>query len=178
MRDERAFEALYQATSSHLLGVAMLVMRRRERAEEVLQEAYVNVWNGASQYAQTDASPMSWLISIVRHKALDHLRAGRRHDAHASLDAEDGAMLHESAIDLPDPLALLATASAQLGVRECLEGLDPPLRQSLALAYYGGMSHSEVSRQLRAPLGTVKAWLKRGVDRLRSCLDAIPKISP
>lgn len=178
LRDERAFAALYQATSAHLLGVAMLVMRRRERAEEVLQESYINVWHAAGQYAQTDASPMSWLISIVRHKALDHLRAGRRNDAHASLDFDDGATTDEQASDLPDPLALLVMASTQLGVRECLEGLDAPLRQSLALAYYGGLSHGEVSKKLRAPLGTVKTWLKRGIDRLRTCLDAAPVLSP
>jgi RNA polymerase sigma-70 factor (ECF subfamily) len=69
--DERAFVALYNATAPHLLGVAMMIVKRRERAEEVLQEAYVNVWHSAGRYAQTDASPMSWLISIVRNKSLD-----------------------------------------------------------------------------------------------------------
>lgn len=170
LRDERAFDALYQATSSHLLGVAMLVMKRRERAEEVLQEAFVNVWHGASQYAQTDASPMSWLISIVRHKALDHLRASKSHDAQASIDADDGAAAHTAVAEGTDPLALLTAASAQLNVRACLDGLDAPLRQSLALAYYEGLSHGQVSRRLQSPLGTVKGWLRRGADKLRDCL--------
>lgn len=172
LRDERAFEALYQATSSHLLGVATLMMKRRERAEEVLQEAFVNVWNGASQYAQTDASPMSWLISIVRHKALDHLRASKRHDTQASIDAEDGAAAHSVVAEGVDPVALLTAASAHLNVRACLESLDAPLRQSLALAYYEGLSHGQVSRRLQAPLGTVKGWLRRGADKLRDCLSA------
>lgn len=173
LRDDEAFSALYEATSSHLLGVAMLVMKRRERAEEVLQESFVNVWNSAAQYAQTDASPMSWMISIVRHKALDHLRAGRNHDAQASIDADDGAAAHSVVADgSTDPLALLAAASTRLNVRACMDGLDAPLRQSLALAYYEGLSHSDVSRRLRAPLGTVKGWLRRGVDQLRDCLDA------
>lgn len=164
--DQPAFEQLYQATSAHLLGVAMLVLRRRERAEEVLQEAFVNIWHNAGGYAQTGASPMSWLITIVRNKALDHLRSGRHTDKHEAL--EDHEALPS---DRPDPLALLAAASGTLGVRACLDSLDAPLRQSLALAYYEGQTHDEVARHLRAPLGTVKTWLRRGLERLRACLD-------
>ena len=173
MHDDDAFSALYRATSAHLLGVAMLVMKRRERAEEVLQEAFVNVWHGASKYAQTDASPMSWMISIVRHKALDHLRAGKHHDAQMSIDEEEGAGLHIAAADRADPLALLTAASVQLNVRACLDGLDAPLRQSLAMAYYEGLTHKQVSRRLQVPLGTVKGWFRRGADKLRDCLGAM-----
>ena len=172
LRDERAFEALYQATSAHLLGVAMLVMRRRERAEEVLQEAFVNVWHGAAKYAQTDASPMSWLISIVRHKGLDHLRANKHYDSQTSLEADDGAAADTLVAEDIDPLALLTLASVQHSVRACLDGLDAPLRQSLALAYYEGLSHGQVSNRLQVPLGTVKGWLRRGADKLRDCLRA------
>lgn len=177
LRDERAFEALYQATSAHLLGVAMLVMRRRERAEEVLQEAFVNVWHGAAQYAQTEASPMSWLISIVRHKGLDHLRASKNHDAQTSFEADDGAGADTLTTEGADPLALLTSASAQHSVRACLDGLDAPLRQSLALAYYEGLSHGQVSHRLQAPLGTVKGWLRRGADKLRDCLRATRELT-
>jgi len=166
--DQPAFKQLYQATSAHLLGVAMLVLRRRERAEEVLQEAFVNIWHNAGGYAQTGASPMSWLITIVRNKALDHLRSSRQADTHVSLDE------HESvASERPDPLALLTQASGELGLRTCLDKLDAPLRQSLALAYYEGQTHDEVARHLRAPLGTVKTWLRRGIERLRACLDGL-----
>jgi RNA polymerase sigma-70 factor, ECF subfamily len=166
--DQPAFEQLYQATSAHLLGVAMLVLRRRERAEEVLQEAFVNIWHNAGGYAQTGASPMSWLITIVRNKALDHLRSSKQADTHEPLDE------HESvASERPDPLALLTQASGTLGLRACLDSLDAPLRQSLALAYYEGQTHDEVARHLRAPLGTVKTWLRRGIERLRACLDGL-----
>jgi RNA polymerase sigma-70 factor (ECF subfamily) len=166
--DQPAFEQLYRATSAHLLGVALLVLRRRERAEEVLQEAFVNVWHNAGGYAQTSASPMSWLIAIVRNKALDHLRSSKHADTHESLDE------HESlASERPDPLALLTEASGVLGLRTCLDSLDAPLRQSLALAYYEGRTHDEVARHLRAPLGTVKTWLRRGLERLRACLDGL-----
>lgn len=163
--DQAAFEQLYAATSAHLLGVAVLVLKRRERAEEVLQEAFVNIWHHAGGYAQTGASPMSWLITVVRNKALDHLR--RTGEAHDTLDEPDH--LPGSA---PDPLALLSQASSALGLRACLDGLDAPLRQSLALAYYEGCSHAEVASQLRTPLGTVKTWLRRGLERLRACMEA------
>lgn len=171
MRDERAFAALYQATSSRLLGVALLMMKRRERAEEVLQESFVNVWMHAEQFVQTQASPMSWLVSIVRHKALDHLRRSRQTDRHASMDDEEGEAAYAVASEAPDPSALLSAASTQLGLQICLEGLDAPLRQSLALAYYEGLSHPQIAGRLRAPLGTVKSWLRRGVERLRVCLN-------
>lgn len=169
--DERAFFALYQATAAHLLGVALLLMKRRERAEEVLQESFVNVWDHAGQFVQTQASPMSWLISIVRHKALDHLRRSRYTDRHVSLDAGDGLAAHRVASDTADPLALLSAASARLGLETCLGSLEAPLRQSLALAYYEGLSHPEIAGRLQAPLGTVKTWLRRGIDRLRACLN-------
>lgn len=169
LRDEQAFVSLYNATAPHLLGVAFKMMRRRERAEEVLQEAYVNVWHNAGRYAQTEASPMSWLISIVRNKALDHLRASRHSDTHTSLD-DDVNPIDDLRDDAPDALSLLATASEQLGVRQCMASLDAPLRQSLALAYYEGLSHQDISDRLRAPLGTVKTWLRRAADKLRECL--------
>lgn len=171
LRDERAFAALYKATSPHLLGVAMLMMKRRERAEEVLQESFVNIWLHAGKFVQSEASPMSWLISIVRHKALDHLRKSQHADRHASIDEEEGAAACLIATEAPGPAELLSAASAQLDLQSCLESLDASLRQSLALAYYEGLSHPEIAHRLRAPLGTVKSWVRRGVERLRACLD-------
>jgi RNA polymerase sigma-70 factor (ECF subfamily) len=176
LRDERAFASLYQATSSQLLGIAMLIMKRRERAEEVLQESFVNVWVHADQFAQTEGSAMSWMISIVRHKALDHLRRSRKTDRHASIDEEDGEAAYSIVSDTPDPLALLSAASEQLGLQGCLASLDAPLRQSLALAYYEGLTHTQIAVRLRAPLGTVKSWVRRGVERLRTCLNEQPEL--
>ena len=106
LRDERAFAALYQATSSQLLGVAMLILKRRERAEEVLQDSFVNIWIHAGQFVQTEVSPMSWLVSIVRHKALDHLRQSRHADRHVSIDEEEGNAVYAIASEAPDPVEL------------------------------------------------------------------------
>ena len=106
LRDKRTFAALYQATSSQLLGVAVLILKRRERAEEVLQESFVNIWIHAGQFVQTKASPMSWLVSIVRHKAVDHLRQSRHADRHVSIDEEEGNAAYAIASEAPDPVEL------------------------------------------------------------------------
>lgn len=168
--DRAAFARVYQATSAHLFGVALRILNRRDAAEDVLQEAFMSVWHHAGSYQSAASQPMTWLISIVRNKALDVVRsAAVRHETQLSTD-EDG-----EAVDIederPNPLALLTQAADTLAIRGCMEALDASHRQSLALAYYHGMSHSEVADHMRAPLGSVKAWVRRGLDRLKKCLE-------
>lgn len=170
--DRAAFRRVYDATSAHLFGVALRILNRRDLAEDVLQEAFVNVWHHAGSYQAAQSPPMTWLISIVRNRALDHLRAGQRQVA-ASLDdaGADGDEARQVADERPDPMQLLLAAGDALAVRACLEAIDASQRQCLALAYYHGFSHSEVAEHLRAPLGSVKAWIRRGLERLKRCLD-------
>jgi RNA polymerase sigma-70 factor (ECF subfamily) len=168
--DRAALRKVYDATSAHLFGVALRILRRRELAEDALQEAFVNVWNHAGSYRASHAAPMTWLISIVRNKALDHLRSGQLHLAE-SIDADDEHETKQIADDRPDPVQLLLAAADALSIRACLEAIEASQRQSLALAYYHGYSHSEVAEHLSAPLGSVKAWIRRGLERLRKCLD-------
>ncbi len=169
--DKKAFALLYRATAPYLMGVAILMVKRRERAEDVLQDAFVNVWRSAGLYAQTSASPMSWLISIVRNKSLDHLRAGKRGDEQHFMDDEPEISSEEMG-GVTDPLELLSIAGQAHGVRQCLETLEAPVRQALAIAYYEGNTQDQVSRQLSVPLGTVKTWIRRGLLHLRHCLEA------
>ena len=168
--DRSAFARVYELTSAHLFGVALRILNRQELAEDVLQDAFVNVWNNAGSYSAAVAQPMTWLISIVRNKALDHLRSQQRHKAESLTagDDEDDEMQIED--DRPDPLGLLTQAADALRIRDCLDTLDASHRQSLALCYYHGMSHSEAAEHLDAPLGTVKAWVRRGLERLKKCL--------
>lgn len=170
--DRAALRRVYDATSAHLFGVALRILNRRDLAEDVLQEAFVNVWHHAGSYQAQQGQPMTWLISIVRNKALDHLRAGQRHAAD-SLDEDESedAPQRQLADDRPNPAELLLQAADALSIRGCLEGLDPSPRQCLALAYYHGLSHSEVAAHLAAPLGSVKAWVRRGLERLKTCLE-------
>jgi RNA polymerase sigma-70 factor, ECF subfamily len=170
--DRAAFARVYRATSAHLFGVALRILNRRDVAEDVLQEAFVNVWHHAGSYQAATSQPMTWLISIVRNRALDVVRsAAVRHET-SSVDDEGGDAAGNVADSAPGPLALLTQATDALAIRGCLEALDSAHRQSLALAYYHGLSHSEIATHLRAPLGSVKAWVRRGLERLKHCLEA------
>jgi RNA polymerase sigma-70 factor (ECF subfamily) len=174
--DRAAFRRLYDATSPPLLGVALRILRQRDRAEEVLQDAYVNIWNRASGYQAALSQPMTWLTAIVRNRALDEIRSSTRH-ATDSLDAMDNNGKNTATQDIedttPGPQTLLEQAADALAIRDCLDEIDGPQRQCLALAYYQGFSHSEVARHIGSPLGSVKVWLRRGLDKLKRCLDRL-----
>ena len=170
LRDRAAFRRLYDATAPYLLGVALRIVRHRERAEEVLQDAFVNAWNRAGAYQAALSQPMTWLTAIVRNRALDELRGAARRRTE-SLDDDAGGPARELADDGPTPLRLLEDAADALAIRDCLAAIDGPQRQCLVLAYYQGLSHSEVAQTMRSPIGSVKVWIRRGLERLRRCLD-------
>ena len=177
--DHAAFARVYERTHAHLFGLALRMLGREQAAEDVLQEAFVSIWKSAAQYRSRidgqDIQPMTWLIAIVRNKSLDALRARTRRketelpDAD-TLDAdEDAAAAGPSS---PSALDLLSQATQALQIEGCMNALEGSYRQSLALAYYQGLSHTEVAAQMGAPLGSVKAWIRRGLERLKSCLSA------
>ena len=169
--DRAAFARVYQATSAHLFGVALRILNRRDAAEDVLQEAFVSVWHHAGSYQAATSQPMTWLISIVRNRALDVVRsAAVRHETEMPVNAEGEELELEGSG--PGPLAMLTKATDAMAIRGCMDELDASHRQCLALAYYQGMSHSEVAQHLQAPLGSVKAWVRRGLDRLKKCVEA------
>jgi len=169
LSDQRAFAELYRLTAPHLYAVALRILREAAAAEEVLQESFVNVWHHAGSYLAARSQPLTWLTSIVRNRCLDQLR--RREIATTTMnDEEEGVTM---AAEGPTPLeALLAGADAR-AVRACVEGLDARQKQAIALAFYQGLSHSELARHLKQPLGTVKSWVRRGLERLRACLDEL-----
>ena len=170
--DRVAFQRVYRATSSHLFGVALRILNRRDLAEDALQEAFVNVWHNAASYQAAASQPMTWLIAIVRNKALDYLRSAQRHAADSLDESDEDGSTIDVVDDRPNPMQLLVQATEGLRIRACMDKLDASHRQSLALAYYHGLSHSEVAEQMRAPLGSVKAWVRRGLERLKKCLEA------
>ena len=169
LRDRVAFEQLYRATSAHLLGIAFRILNQRDRAEEVLQEAFMNVWNGAGGFNAALASPMTWLINIVRNKAIDSLRS-RKTERATTFELDDEA-LSVAADPAQQPQHLLDDNLVQATIGRCMAELGAPQRQALALAYYRGMVHTEVAQALGVPLGTAKAWVRRGLDKLKTCLE-------
>ncbi|MFX1678619.1 sigma-70 family RNA polymerase sigma factor [Mitsuaria sp. CC2] len=171
-RDRDAFERLYRATSAHLFSIALRVMRDEARAGEVLQDAYVSIWQRADSYRSDVASPMTWMINIVRNRAIDALRSGRR-ERECTVDLDDRA-LQVAADASGDPQALLELSLTKARIDRCMLVLSAAQRQSLALAYYRGLAHTEIADLLDTPLGTVKGRLRGGLDQLRSCLDVSP----
>lgn len=163
--DTGALEQLYSRTASPLLGFALRLLRRRELAEEVLQDSFVSIWQHAGEYRREYAQPMTWMIAIVRNRALDQLR--RRGEQMGSLDEQDTAEIED-----PDPgpaQRLIDTQDRRL-LGHCMKELDGVQRQAIALAYFRGLSHGEMADHLSVPLGTVKTWVRRGLARLRDCL--------
>lgn len=172
--DRAAFARLYQLSSAHLFAVILRINRDRAIAEDLLQEVYVNVWRAAKGFDAAQSQPMTWLTSIARNRAIDSLRRAqaqpRLHSGHAQ-DDEDSDVYDETADEAAGPLELLSQASDARQLHRCMEGLGAPQRQSLALAYYDGLSHAEVADRLGQPLGTVKSWVRRSLQALKACLD-------
>ena len=171
LADQRAFEELYRLTSSHLYAVALRIVRDRGVAEELLQEAYVAVWHHAASYSADRAQPSTWLTAIVRNRCLDHVRKRELDTVSMTRDEGEGA----PELDLPDggpgPAELLAASAQAHAVRECVETLEGGSRQAIALAFFQGLSHSELASHLAQPLGTIKSWIRRGLERLKGCLE-------
>jgi RNA polymerase sigma factor (sigma-70 family) len=167
MADQRAFAELYRMTSSHLYAVALRVLRDAGAAEEVLQESFVNVWHHAGSYVAAKSQPLTWLTSIVRNRCLDQLR--RREVQTVTMDDEEEGLA--IAAEDPTPLEMLLSGADARAVGACVDALEQGQKQAIALAFFQGLSHSELAHHLREPLGTVKSWIRRGLERLRACLD-------
>ena len=169
-RDQAAFARLYEATSAKLFSVAARILRRDDWADEVLQDCYVSIWNNAQSYSAGLSAPMTWMTSIVRNRCLDWLRRPR---LEVTLEVEGGEEnpLEAIASDDPGPLELLSSSADARAIAECLRRLDARQRQAIMLAFYDGMTHTELANHMREPLGTVKTWIRRGLDRLKGCLE-------
>jgi RNA polymerase sigma factor (sigma-70 family) len=173
--DRVAFATLYDQTSTHLLGVVMRIHRDRAQAEDILQEVYVNVWRAAQSFDAAQSQPLTWLTSIARNRAIDSLRRAQTQPQlstiHSTLD-EDNDVYDTVADDSPGPLDLLSRASDARSLSTCMQTLSAQQRQSVALAFFDGLSHAEVASSMRQPLGTVKSWVRRALLVLKSCLES------
>ena len=166
---EQALRELYELTSSKLYGLAVKVVSNREGAEDVLQETFVQVWRSAGDYRATLSPPMAWMGMIVRSRALDFLRrrTAERMDRTQELDE---AIADTLAGDAADPVDTAQASEQAWALHECLRKLEARQREVLSLAYLRDLSHGELAEQLKLPLGTVKTWIRRGLEQLRGCM--------
>ena len=164
--DETAFEKLYAATSAKLYGVVLRILRRPGLADEVMQETYLKIWNGAAQFDASRASPITWMVAIARNRAIDLVRKK------ADVSVEDMPDALELAADVPDPLAARERSEDVRRLLDCLGRLDPEQRQLVLLAYYDGLSRELLAARFKRPVNTIKTWLRRSLLTVRECLES------
>ena len=164
--DPSALERLYELVSPLLFACLTRILRRRALAEEALQDVFVSIWQRAGQFQTSRGRPMAWMMSIARYRAIDLLR----HERSAPVLVPELPERADSADDSKDDSAPWIPAAGLL--ERCLSLLSDQQRSCLELAYVGGNSHEDISRLTGNPLGTVKSWIRRGLQSLRKCLES------
>jgi RNA polymerase sigma-70 factor, ECF subfamily len=165
--DQHALAALYDATSRTVYGLLLRILSDASAAEEVLVDVYEQVWRQAGLYSRERGSPLAWLTTIARSRAIDRLRRGRREQQQTEpLECAAVSALSTSASAEDEVRA----GEVRAVVRAALDALAPEQREVIELAYYGGMSHSEIAAARGLPLGTVKTRTRLGLMRLRETL--------
>ena len=165
--DRKAFAALYHQTSPKLLAICLRILGNRNEAEEVLQEVFLQIWMQADRYAAERSTPRGWILMLARSRALDRLR---RRDSARRREEAVGAE-REEAIP-PMGTERLETVERRRKVNSALEVLTPEQRRCIELAYFEGLTHTQIAERLAAPLGTVKSRILMGMNKLREALSA------
>ena len=163
-RDPAAFAALYKQTSAKLYGVVARILTRGDVAADVLQEAYVRVWEKAGDFDPAKGSALGWMAAIARNRALDEVRRVR------PVSLEDQPEGFEPAAEEVDPLAARERSEGLARLVDCLKGLDDEKRAIVLLAYYRGLSREALAKRFGRPVPTIKTWLHRSLAQLRDCL--------
>lgn len=162
--DKAALHAIYKREAGAMIGVAARIVKRRELAEEVVQESFVSIWRNAARFDPSIGSGRAWLFQIVRNRALNMLRDTRRE---LPTEEKDLNLAIDAGADAENAFERLANNSA---LKRCLGELEPQRRQGVLLAFVEGMSHGEIAAKLNVPLGTAKSWLRRSLIALRECM--------
>ena len=167
--DRQALQSLYRQEARHLLGVALRIVRQRQQAEDVVHDAFMNIWTKASSFEAALGSGRGWIYSVTRNLALNAVRNGAREitvdeETTQAIDAQISMDAHQQTADSFE-------LTANLGkLNDCLSRLEPARRNCILYAYVDGCSHGEIAERTQTPLGTVKAWIKRGMGTLRECM--------
>jgi RNA polymerase sigma-70 factor (ECF subfamily) len=163
-RDAPAFAALYKQTNAKLYGVVARILTRGDAAADALQEVYVRIWEKAGEFDPLKGSPLSWMATIARNRALDEVRRVR------PVSLEDQPDGFEPAAEEIDPLAPRERSERLAALIDCLKALDEEKRAIVLLAYYRGASREALAKRFGRPVPTIKTWLHRSLAQLRDCL--------
>ena len=164
--DRAALQTVYRLTSAKLFGVCLRILGERGEAEDVLQEVYVTVWHKAADFDAGRASPMTWLIAIARNRSIDRLRATRQS---RKMDPIEAAAEIVDVTGGADSAVERMQADARL--HGCLSGLASHERAALRGAFFDGNTYEDLAARMKVPLGTMKSWIRRGLMKLRTCLE-------
>jgi RNA polymerase sigma-70 factor, ECF subfamily len=162
--DEAAFTRLYEATRAKLYGVLLRILGRPELAEDVMQETYLKVWKKAGSFDPTLGSPITWMVSMARNRAIDIVR--KRGES----SIEDKPQAIGVAAEMPAPLARREMTEELKRLLSCLGKLDPEKQRIVLLAYYSGWSRDQLAKKLDIPVNTIKTWLRRSLLEIRECM--------
>jgi len=160
--DRGAFRLLYDRWGNRLYGIALRITREAALAADATQDAFVQIWQQAHRFDPDRGSAESWLIGIVRYRALDLIRhRSREIPGYEAEDRED---------ESPDALSRLVSTAEGAALHRCLNELEEDRRRLVVLAFVDGLSHSELAQRMSVPLGTIKSWIRRSLISLRGCL--------
>jgi RNA polymerase sigma-70 factor (ECF subfamily) len=163
--DRAALRLVYSETSAKLFGVCLRILGDRSEAEDVLQDVYLTVWRKAASFDETVASPITWLVAIARNRSIDRLRSGASR-AHAPI--EDAAEVPDAGLSALEQLEM---GEDQARLKDCLQELEERQSAAIRSAFLDGFTYEELAMRNRVPLGTMKSWIRRGLLKLRACLE-------
>lgn len=164
--DADGLRLLYDRTSAHLFGLLVRILVREDLAQEALQDVFVSIWRNAAKYNERKGAAFTWIVSIARYRAIDIVRS-RRRETHVG---ETVAASVDDAGD-DDVPALVDQHTDSVRLKNCMQKLQISQRNAISLAFLSGLTHREVAERLGAPLGSIKSWIRRGLDELKGCLE-------